>query len=42
VIAGTDSGFASFVTFQRVDPVVVWMKLRSLSEGAGLASRPLF
>jgi 5-methyltetrahydropteroyltriglutamate--homocysteine methyltransferase len=38
VIAGTDCGFATFASFLPVDPKVAWMKLKSLAEGAALAS----
>jgi 5-methyltetrahydropteroyltriglutamate--homocysteine methyltransferase len=38
VIAGTDCGFSTFAGFGAVDPDIVWMKLRSLAEGAELAS----
>jgi len=39
VIAGTDCGFGTWVGQAAVDPGVVWAKLRSLAEGARLASR---
>jgi 5-methyltetrahydropteroyltriglutamate--homocysteine methyltransferase len=39
VIAGTDCGFGTWVGQAAVDPDVVWAKLRSLAEGARLASR---
>jgi 5-methyltetrahydropteroyltriglutamate--homocysteine methyltransferase len=39
VIAGTDCGYGTWVGQVAVDPGVVWAKLRSLSEGARLASR---
>jgi 5-methyltetrahydropteroyltriglutamate--homocysteine methyltransferase len=39
VMGGTDCGFATFANFLPVDPKVTWLKLRSLSEGAKLASR---
>ena len=39
VIAGTDCGFGTWVGQAAVDPGVVWAKLRSLSDGARLASR---
>jgi 5-methyltetrahydropteroyltriglutamate--homocysteine methyltransferase len=38
VIAGTDCGFSTFAGFGVVDPDIVWEKLRSLAEGARLAS----
>jgi 5-methyltetrahydropteroyltriglutamate--homocysteine methyltransferase len=39
VIAGTDCGYGTWVGQAAVDPGVVWAKLRSLAEGAQLASR---
>lgn len=42
VIAGTDCGFGTFAGFGAVYPVFCWMKMRSLSEGARLASRKLW
>jgi 5-methyltetrahydropteroyltriglutamate--homocysteine methyltransferase len=39
VIAGTDCGFGTWVGQAAVDPDIVWAKLRSLAEGARLASR---
>ncbi len=42
VIAGTDCGFDTFIKFSQVDPDVVWFKLKSLSEGAELASSELW
>lgn len=42
VIAGTDCGFAQSDSIQRVHPEVMWAKLRSLSEGAAIASERLF
>jgi 5-methyltetrahydropteroyltriglutamate--homocysteine methyltransferase len=41
VIAGTDCGFDTFIRFSQVDPAVAWLKLKSLSEGAELASAQL-
>jgi 5-methyltetrahydropteroyltriglutamate--homocysteine methyltransferase len=41
VIAGTDCGFSTFAGFGAVDPEIAWAKLRSLVEGASLASRRL-
>jgi 5-methyltetrahydropteroyltriglutamate--homocysteine methyltransferase len=38
VIAGTDCGFSSFAGFGTVDPDIVWLKLKSLREGADLVS----
>lgn len=39
VIAGTDCGFSTFAGFGAVDPDIVWLKLRTLAEGAELAAR---
>jgi len=41
VIAGTDCGFDTFIRFSLVDPDVAWLKLKSLSEGAEIASGEL-
>jgi 5-methyltetrahydropteroyltriglutamate--homocysteine methyltransferase len=41
VIAGTDCGFDTFIRFSLVDPGVAWLKLKSLSEGAEIASAEL-
>jgi 5-methyltetrahydropteroyltriglutamate--homocysteine methyltransferase len=42
VIAGVDCGFGTFAGLDMVDPRIVWAKLRSLSEGARLASQRLW
>jgi 5-methyltetrahydropteroyltriglutamate--homocysteine methyltransferase len=42
VIAGVDCGFGTFAGRVQVDSKIVWMKLRSLVEGAALASRQLW
>jgi 5-methyltetrahydropteroyltriglutamate--homocysteine methyltransferase len=42
VIAGTDCGFAQHWNLIRTHPSVQWAKLRSLAEGARLASRALW
>ena len=42
VLAGTDCGFDTAAGMGRVTSDVVWAKLRSLREGAELASRRLF
>ncbi|MBZ5500979.1 MAG: cobalamin-independent methionine synthase II family protein [Acidobacteriia bacterium] len=42
VIAGTDCGFGTFAGFGPVFPAFCWMKLRSLAEGARLASKKLW
>jgi 5-methyltetrahydropteroyltriglutamate--homocysteine methyltransferase len=41
LIAGTDCGFDTFIRWSQVDPDVAWLKLKSLSEGADLASQEL-
>jgi 5-methyltetrahydropteroyltriglutamate--homocysteine methyltransferase len=42
VIAGVDCGFGTFAGRVQVDSKIVWMKLRSLVEGAELASKQLW
>jgi 5-methyltetrahydropteroyltriglutamate--homocysteine methyltransferase len=42
VIAGSDCGFGTFVGLHLVDPAIAWAKLRSLAEGARLASETLW
>ncbi len=42
VIAGTDCGFSQGWNMIRVHPEVQWAKLRSLAEGAALASKKLW
>ncbi|HVW19502.1 MAG TPA: cobalamin-independent methionine synthase II family protein [Solirubrobacteraceae bacterium] len=42
VIAGTDCGFAQGAFIRRVHPEIQWAKLRSLVEGARIASRQLW
>jgi 5-methyltetrahydropteroyltriglutamate--homocysteine methyltransferase len=42
VIAGSDCGFGTFAGFGPVDPEVTYLKLRSLAEGAAIASRRLW
>jgi 5-methyltetrahydropteroyltriglutamate--homocysteine methyltransferase len=42
VIAGTDCGFGTFAGFGPVDPDVAYLKLRSLSEGARIATERLW
>jgi 5-methyltetrahydropteroyltriglutamate--homocysteine methyltransferase len=41
VLAGTDCGFGTWAGLAIVDPTICWAKLRSLSEGAALASAGL-
>jgi 5-methyltetrahydropteroyltriglutamate--homocysteine methyltransferase len=38
VVAGTDCGFSTFAGFGAVDQAIVWMKLKSLAEGAAILS----
>ncbi len=38
LIAGTDCGFATFANFHTIDPGICWLKLKSLADGAALAS----
>ena len=42
VLGGTDCGFAQSPFAQRVHPSIMWAKLRSLSEGARIASKELW
>ena len=42
LIAGNDCGFASGASFMAVHPEIVWMKLKSLVDGARLASKRLW
>ncbi len=42
VIAGSDCGFGTFAGFGPVDPDVTYLKLRSLAEGAAIASHRLW
>jgi 5-methyltetrahydropteroyltriglutamate--homocysteine methyltransferase len=42
VMAGTDCGFATFANFLSIDPDIAWGKLKSLADGAELASRRLW
>jgi 5-methyltetrahydropteroyltriglutamate--homocysteine methyltransferase len=42
VIAGTDCGFSTFAGFGVVDPDIVYAKLKTLAEGAELASQRLW
>ena len=42
VIAGTDCGFGTFAGFGPVDPDVAYLKLRSLAEGARIATERLW
>jgi 5-methyltetrahydropteroyltriglutamate--homocysteine methyltransferase len=42
VMAGTDCGFQQGSRIERVHPTIMWAKLRSLAEGAEIASKELF
>lgn len=42
VIAGTDCGFGTAITYETVAPELVWPKLATLSEGARLATQRLW
>jgi len=42
VLAGTDCGFGTFAGYGKIDPAVAFKKLRSLVEGARLASQWLW
>jgi 5-methyltetrahydropteroyltriglutamate--homocysteine methyltransferase len=42
VIAGTDCGFGTAAGFDNIYPPIVWAKLKSLAEGAALASSVLW
>ena len=42
VIAGSDCGFATFAGSKEIHPSIVWAKLKSLSEGAALATKRLW
>jgi 5-methyltetrahydropteroyltriglutamate--homocysteine methyltransferase len=42
VLAGTDCGFATFAGFGKIDPDICFAKLKTLAEGAALASKQLW
>jgi 5-methyltetrahydropteroyltriglutamate--homocysteine methyltransferase len=42
VLAGTDCGFATFVGYGKVDPDIAFAKLKTLAEGAEIASKRLW
>ena len=42
VLAGTDCGFDTSAGSNRVDKGIVWLKLRSMRQGADIASREMF
>jgi 5-methyltetrahydropteroyltriglutamate--homocysteine methyltransferase len=41
LLGGTDCGFDTFIRWSQVDPDVAWLKLKSLAEGAEIASAEL-
>jgi 5-methyltetrahydropteroyltriglutamate--homocysteine methyltransferase len=42
VMAGTDCGFGTWSGFGPIDETICWAKLRTMAEGAELASQRLF
>jgi|SRR5579871_389664 len=42
VIAGTDCGFGTFAGFGPVHPSICWAKMKSLTDGAAIASKQLW
>ena len=42
VIAGTDCGFSTFAGYAGIDPEITYAKLKSMAEGAAIASGRLF
>lgn len=42
ILAGSDCGFGTFAGFGPVHPSIGWMKLKSLAEGARIASKKLW
>jgi 5-methyltetrahydropteroyltriglutamate--homocysteine methyltransferase len=42
MIAGVDCGFDTVADMGQVDPAIAWAKLRSLAEGAAIASSTLW
>jgi 5-methyltetrahydropteroyltriglutamate--homocysteine methyltransferase len=42
VIAGTDCGFATFAGQHEIHPSIAWAKLKSLVDGAEIASKQLW
>ena len=42
LMAGSDCGFGTFAGFGPVFPAFAWMKLKSLVEGARIASKKLW
>ena len=42
VMAGTDCGFGTFAGFGAIHPPIAYAKLRSLSEGAAIATKRLW
>jgi 5-methyltetrahydropteroyltriglutamate--homocysteine methyltransferase len=42
VMGGTDCGFGTFAGFGAVFPAIAWLKLKSLADGAKIASQKLW
>jgi len=42
VMAGTDCGYGTFAGFGKVHPPICWAKMRTLAEGAALATKKLW
>jgi 5-methyltetrahydropteroyltriglutamate--homocysteine methyltransferase len=42
IIASTDCGFGTFAGFSKVDASIAWKKLKSLVDGAAIASKRLW
>ena len=42
MLAGTDCGFGTFAGYGKIDPDVTFKKLRSLADGARIASARLW
>jgi 5-methyltetrahydropteroyltriglutamate--homocysteine methyltransferase len=42
IIAGVDCGFDTMADMGQVDPKIVWAKLRSLADGAAIATKQLW
>jgi 5-methyltetrahydropteroyltriglutamate--homocysteine methyltransferase len=42
VMAGSDCGYGTFAGFGKVHPPICWAKMRTLAEGAALASKKLW
>ena len=42
VMAGSDCGYGTFAGFGKVHPKICWAKMKTLAEGAALASQRLW